>query len=97
MREELMLKLLKDGECVGYAWHGMHFEAGFMITLWFNRIPDFKNILPLKTEPKHDSFEQGIKVDDEWVFGEFLPLLVDGFIEDKVYRFRQIGHTQKEE
>ncbi len=77
---ELMLRLIKDGKIVGYEWHidGLiqHTEQGD----WFNRSgsPDdilysaeYSMITGIISHPeyiKHDSFDLGIKVGDEWYF-----------------------------
>lgn len=74
---ELMLRLLKDGKIVGYEKHNnggiAHSKSckkDFLPIFAIPEHPHGKNIL-CHTFPcfiNHDSFEQGIKVGDEWWF-----------------------------
>jgi len=73
MSQEDMKRLLKDGKIVGYMYHSKgkilfakdikNWLEGLLLD-----IGGFKVIDPLEYYIKHDSFEQGIKVGDEWWF-----------------------------
>ncbi len=73
MANEDMKQLLLNGEIVGYMYHS---QGKILFTKdiknWLEGllldIGGFKVIDPLKYYIKHDSFEQGIRVGDEWWF-----------------------------
>ena len=72
---ELRMRLIKDGKIVGYEWHKMGVYFDQMRT---PDLPDIPSIVikvstdgkkwwgGVNTPPPHDSFDLGIKVDDEW-------------------------------
>jgi len=68
--KELLLRLIYGGKVVGYEWKYYDKWAGTHITLYYDKkscIGKSKSVYP---SPKHDSFDVGTKVGDEWWFSD---------------------------
>ncbi len=86
MQKEMMLRLIKEDKIIGYMFitpMGLLFAED--INDWLEGLTldvgGFYPTNPSEYVIKHDAFEQGIKVGDEWVFGQFVKRT------DGTYRF----------
>lgn len=64
---EEMKRLLLKGEIVGFEWHHI-LDGAEHITIWYQTVNDYSWFHTGEQEIEYDSFESGIKVDDEWWF-----------------------------
>lgn len=76
---ELMLRLIKDNEIVGYMWIG-DFNTGDGLRIRYKQIGEPNGYThPIKSV-NFDSFELGIKIGNEWIFdGDILEVELEEF------------------
>lgn len=81
-QSELRVRLLKDGKIVGFEWHR---NTNGLMSMWRKNLYRRKNsafeedVIGIYRQISYDSFELGIKTDDEWWFeGDRIMGKVDG-------------------